>query len=320
VHAAGENDSTMIRLPPTASLRAFEVAARSGSFVRAAAALHLTPSAVSHQIDALERTLGVVLFESVGRGKRLTAAGRRLAAGVTSGLDAIAAAIASLSDESTTELRVSVLPSLATRWLMARLPHFVESHRQISIRLEVSQSFTRFREDGTHLALRYGAGRWAGLRARHLGHESLLPVCAPALLAPKASRRRTQPTAAWPDAPLIEDLHHPWERWVSLSGEPDAGLARRRIALACDDSALALDAAEAGIGIALARRRLAADALQAKRLVALASAEVRAEYAYYAVGPSAVFALPAVSALLDWLEHEFAHEHGVERSRKTDGR
>lgn len=297
----------MIRLPPTQALRAFEMAARAGSFARAAQALHLTPSAISHQIDGLEQWLGVTLFQPVGRQRKLTPAGRRLAASITAGLDAIGAGIAALQAGEVRELRLSVLTSLAARWLVPRLAQFRTLHPRIGVHIEASQSLTRFREDGTHIALRYGAGRWAGFRALQLGGDALFPVCAPTLWLRAQLPRAARDGRPWPDAPLIEDIHHPWERWWPHAGALPPALHAMTPAVALDDSALVLDAAEAGLGIALARRRLVSHSLRRGTLIRLQGPEVETEFGYFAVGPTASFALPEVAAFVDWLRAQF-HE------------
>ncbi|MGH1571275.1 LysR family transcriptional regulator [Methylobacterium sp. P31] len=128
----------MRRIPSFPALRAFEAAARLGSFARASAELHLTPSAVSHQIRALERWFGQPLFRRANRQATLTADGQRLLSGLTDAFDAIEAVCAELSPPPPSSLAVHCTPSFAAKWLGPRLPAFLETHPGIAIRLSTS--------------------------------------------------------------------------------------------------------------------------------------------------------------------------------------
>src|SRR5439155_11921009 len=135
------------RLPPLHTLRAFEVAARQLSFSRAAAELNLTHGAISHQMKALERDLGVALFQRRSRGVALTEPGRQLAAAVREGLDRIARGVVDLRAHPVHNLTVSVLPAFATHWLIPRLADFGRRHPDIDINVRASQSLVNFAMD-----------------------------------------------------------------------------------------------------------------------------------------------------------------------------
>src|SRR5450432_2633438 len=144
------------RLPPLRSLRVLEAAVRHENYTRAAAELNLTHSAVSHQIHALEDALGVRLLERAGRRMRATEHGSQLAQDVRATLDTLNAAVERVrGQESANALTVSVLPSFAAAWLVARLGGFLESHPQIELRLESSATVADFRNDGVDVAIRF---------------------------------------------------------------------------------------------------------------------------------------------------------------------
>ena len=153
------------RLPPLRSFRVLEAAARHQNYTRAADELHLTHSAVSHQIHALEASLGVRLFERSGRQMRATESGRQLAHDVRATLDALAAAVERVrGGDAANSLTVSVLPSFAAAWLVTRLGGFLEAHPQIELRLESTTALADFRNDGVDVAIRYGSGTTTATR------------------------------------------------------------------------------------------------------------------------------------------------------------
>ncbi len=185
------------RLPSLSALRAFEAAARHLSCKRAADELHLTAGAISYQVRQLEAELGVSLFVRLPRTLELTATGEQLLASVGPAFDLIARGTDEARAEGRRRLRVGLLPSFATHWLLSRLPRFEETHPDIEVLFEPNLAHADFASDKVELAIRYGAGRWPGLEARLFMTEHLAPVCAPSLLRkgpPIACRRTYRPT------------------------------------------------------------------------------------------------------------------------------
>src|SRR3954471_16660340 len=135
------------RLPPLSALRPFEAAARLESFTKAAAELHLTHGAVSHQVRALEEHLGTPLFARHGKRVALTAAGRTFAERVRAALEEIARAADNLRARRNDRLTVSVLPSFASRWLMPRLNRFMDAHTHIEVNVIASTALANFAGD-----------------------------------------------------------------------------------------------------------------------------------------------------------------------------
>src|SRR5512143_1506721 len=165
------------RLPPMQALRAFEAAARERSLTRAAEALHLTHGAISHQIKALEADLGVRLVERAGRGIRLTDEGERFAARVRVAFAELAAAVNEMSARANPrQLRVSVVPSFAARWLLPRIGRFLAAHPDVDLDVRSNMANVDFARDDADAAIRFGFGDWTGVNVEHLLDDRYFPV------------------------------------------------------------------------------------------------------------------------------------------------
>jgi LysR family glycine cleavage system transcriptional activator len=176
-------------------LEAFVLTARLGSLSRAAERLNLTVSALSHQMRALEDRVGQALFVRGSRGVSLTAEGERLLGAVELPMQAIERALRRpAADERV--LSVSLMPSVASSWLVPRLPSFVARHPDVQINLDSSTRLVSFVQDGVDVAMRFGAGNWPGLRAEHLFDEWLTPVASPELLRRLGRKAPAKKTAA----------------------------------------------------------------------------------------------------------------------------
>src|SRR5215475_5018528 len=172
------------RLPPLNALKAFEAAARSESFTRAAEELHVTQGAVSHQVKALEATLGLKLFNRERQRLTLTDSGREYLAVVRDALDRIALGTERLMQRQTSGvLTVSTAPDFAAKWLVYRLGRFAERHPEIDLRVSASAHHVDFAREDVDLALRHGDGKWPGLDVVRLCSEQLFPVCSPKLVS-----------------------------------------------------------------------------------------------------------------------------------------
>lgn len=285
------------RLPPLNTLRVFETAARHLSYSRAAEELFLTQSAVSHQIKVLERELGTALFRRAGRSMLLTDEGQRLYAHVREGLARLQKGMAELrADTRPQTLNISVTPSFAVGWLVPRLPDFYRRHPQIEVNLRATTALADFSRENVDLALRYGPGSWPGLHAEKLLQGDFVPVCSPRY----RDGRLPQAAHALLDCAL---LHHPslsWEEWFKSVGVTvDAPLRGSRFS----DYTLAIRAAEAGQGVALAHNSLIKDELAVNRLVQVVADRpaLRTPFAYYLVYPEATEPPLKVALFRDWL-------------------
>lgn len=192
---------------PLNALRAFEVAARQGSFTSAAIELCVTQAAVSHQILRLEDQLGVKLFHRTPKGLILTSEAEALSPVLTSSFDQIGGVLDRFLDGRYVEtINVGVVTTFAVGWLVRRLPEFKELHSGISIRLFTNNNRVDIAREGLDLAIRFGQGRWPGLTAQPLMQTPLTPLCAPALVsqleAPAALAQqvllRSYRTDEWP--------------------------------------------------------------------------------------------------------------------------
>ena len=290
------------RLPPLATLRAFEAAARLGSFSRAAEEISVTHSAVSHQVRALERALGTPLFQRNGKRVSLTEAGRHLASRVGAALREIAdAANVVRRRDRGRALTVSTLPSFAARWLMPRLGRFMEQHPEIDVNLHTSVALVDLERDEVDLAIRFGKGDWPGLEAQKFMDDELFPVASPSFNRGRLPRRPAE-LAKFRLMRSDDEFWTPWFQAAGVRGieEPQSPVF--------SDSALLMQAAVNGQGIALARRSIAEDDLRAKRLVRVFDIAAPAQGANYIVWPKGRLAANA-ALLRDWLlkERDLAH-------------
>ena len=285
------------RLPPLNAMRAFEAAARHLSFTKAADELNVTQAAISHQVKALEERLGVVLFRRLNRALLLTDAGQGYLPPLREAFDRMAEATERLSaHDARRTLTVTTLPSIAAKWLVPRLGRFRETHPDIDVRIDASLHLTDFARENVDVALRYGRGKWDGMRTDRLMTEDFFPVCGPALLAGRHPLR--EPADILHHTLLHDDSRTDWTMWFLAAGieggEPTRGPA-------FTDSSLVLQAAVDGQGVALGRSALAAADLAAGRLVRPFDISLEAEFAYYLVCPQATAEHPKIASFRAWL-------------------
>ncbi|MEM7567050.1 MAG: LysR substrate-binding domain-containing protein [Pseudomonadota bacterium] len=286
--------------PPLRSLEVFAAAARTGGFTAAGAALGITQSAVSRQIADLEGALGVPLFVRRGARLSLTPTGRRLAERVGAALDAARAAVAEAAG-SERVVTLSMLPSVAAKWLAPRLGVFIAAHPEIDLRVTASRHLVDFAAEGIDAAIRYGPEPGPGLRARRLAGETITPVIAPHL-------RDRLGIAAPGDlvrAPLLHgDLPEGWAAWFAAAGLSEAPPEGPRLG---DDTAI-LQVAIEGHGVALGRSRLVAEDIKAGRLVAPFGVALPAGYSYWFVRPNGAPASAARDAVETWVAEAFGED------------
>ena len=287
-------------LPSLEALRFFEVAARHGSFSRAAEEIHVTHGAVSHRIKQLEDELGVRLFERRGNRMVLTAEGSQLLVSVDIAIGEISRGVERIrAGGSSRELTVSLLPVMAARWLIPRLSRFHDRFPDIDINIRTSLMLANFKSDGVDLAIRFGAGRWEGLEAVKLADEELYPVCSPTF---NGGCLPTHP-AELLNLPLLRDMNLPWLAWFKLAG---ITLKEDVRGTSFADANLLLEAAASGQGVALARGSIAAPEISSGRLVRLFSYSLRTAYSHYIVYPPTIEKGRKVAAFRDWLLEEAA--------------
>ena len=258
----------------------------------------MTPGAISHAISALEQRLDQQLFARTGRGVALTTEGQRLAARVRLSLGLLADAFDTALWRGRDRLVVSTLSSIAQKILLPGLGALQDACAGAMLDIRCSNALADFDRE-VDVAIRFGPGGWRGLQSQFLGEETLFPVASP-----------DYRPGRWPSCQVeFQDhilIHHPessWRLWLDPD-EPDPSLSGN--ALYIDDSALALEAAAAGHGIALARARLVEVDLRAGRLVRLGQRSVPAEYGYWAVWSGSSQKQPLITAFVESVALRFA--------------
>ena len=282
--------------PPLNALQVFVTAARAKNMTRAAERLHLTVSALSHQVRALEQRLGYSLFKRGPRGLALTPEGTLLLDRVAPHLDAIDSALRPMRARRENVLSLSAMPSFASGWLMPRLPHFVARHPDLELNLDSSIEVVDFADCRYDAALRYGPGQWDGVVSELLFEEWLTPVASPALLA--GQRPTLEELADWP----LLCPEDPWPLWFEKFG----GVAPKRFVASFSDSETRQRAAVEGIGIALGRMTMVRPLIESGMLIALFPERLRARYAHYLVHPQRSRSHAAFSAFREWVLEEAA--------------
>jgi LysR family glycine cleavage system transcriptional activator len=298
------------RLPVLNTLRAFEAAARHGSFTRAAEELCLTQGAISHQVKALEDELGVKLFNREHQRLVITQAGRAYLVEVRDALDRIAIATERLVErQSSGALTISTSPDFAAKWLVHRLGKFAESHPEIDLRLSAAMHHVDFAREDVDVAVRHGKGDWEGLHVERLCAEQLFPVCSPRLIE---NGKLTAPSDILKFPLLHLDARSDWATWLERAGVSGADVSRGPI---MNHASMLIDAAIDGQGIALARSVLAAWDLVHGRLVRPFAQGLPLSRSYWIVCPKATASLPKIRTFSKWMLAEAAED-----VRRVDGR
>lgn len=292
----------MAHVPPVANLMAFEAVARRRSFALAAAELHLTASAVSHQIARLEADLGVRLLERSAHGVRLSTAGEQYLGRIGGALSAIAAATDDMKQGVGTSLYVHSSPSIASLWLMPRLKGFAQACPEISLNLSAAHTHSDFALGQADLDIRYGVPRWPDVVIEPLFEERIVPLASPAFIREHRLKRVEQ----LPQVPLIQSNVNvvQWSDWFA---EYSGQRAPERISLRFDRALMAVDAAIQGLGVALESATLAGRHIAEGRLRPVFGLEkaIRVK-AHFAVCPARHAKRPTVEAFLTWLHAEAA--------------
>lgn len=298
------------RLPPLNAVRAFEAAARHPSFQAAADELAVTAGAVAQHVKALEQWLGVSLFRRLpSKGVVLTQAGQRYAVIVSEILDELDGATRRIMEQDNANvLTVATIPSFASQWLIPRLGAFRAVHPAIDVRVVASNTLTDFGREDVDVAIRYGRGQYPGLWSELLLHETFFPVCSARLVDANEHPLRSiadlrHHTLLHEDVdPLIPSTID-WPRWLAAAGAPPFDSRRGP---RFTHTFLALQAAAAGQGVALATSVLIGDDLTTGRLVQPFGPEVPGHYNYHLVCPPPALDLPKVEIFLAWIRQVVA--------------
>ncbi len=270
--------SGMTRTPSLDALRIFVVAARHLSFTDAASELNLTQSAISHRIRSLEEELGVALFKRLTRALELTPQGSALARRLDLAIGEIDRSVIELvrpDDEG--PVKVTMLPSVASYWLIPRLPRIRDRYPDLDVEVIADSRLMDLRSEGIDLAIRFGRTPHPGYAVTRLMGDCVLPVCAPGLLKQYGPIDGIDALLA---LPLLHDstTDNTWRSWLNHFNRPD---------VACDagqhfsEAGMMIEAATLGLGLALARASLVGDQIERGVLVCPLRLAVPTAFAYF---------------------------------------
>lgn len=251
------------KIPNNTALLAFEAAARHGSFARAADELSLTEGAISRQIGRLETFLGVMLFERIGNRVRLLPNGQRYANQVSEVLDRLDRDSQYMMGQSgdSASLDIAIIPTFAMKWLIPRLPRFQASHPNITVHLTERMTPFALAGSGFDAAIHFEHPAWTGMHTYPLVNEVLIPVCSPALV------QNNHHITALDSLPRLHRRQNP-DAWQRYAQETGITLSNPAIGARYDLHGMLIEAALAGLGVALVPRLYIETDLALGRLVA----------------------------------------------------
>lgn len=292
-------------LPSLCSLQAFEAVARHLSFTRAAIALNLTQTAVSHRIRKLEEDLGGKLFVREGNSIRLTESGRRYLEHVRNILDELSVATDRASDRhSDNTLTVASLATFAMKILIPGLGEFRKQYPELSIRVRIISPRGFAQENDYDVAIMYGGGTFHGDNVEPLDTEEVFPVCSPKLLTGR-KLREPRDLESLPviraAAPLL--VRDDWPIWLRKAHIPDLVFADE---ISFDSLYAAFEATVSGLGVIMGRSSLISEDIKAGRLVEPFSIRVPSPSHYYLVSPNDRMGLERTQTFRRWLQHRMA--------------
>lgn len=291
------------RRPPLKALRAFEAAARLGSFLLAADELHVTPSAVSYQIKLLEMYLNITLFDRLNRGIALTDVGKRYYEGIRSGFAQIDNATQqAISSRETDLLYLRVASSFSVKWLMPRLSSFVRKHPEIHVVFDTRSLAPLGQDENVDIDIRFGDVRISDMHVEPLISESFAPMCSPYLLeGPKAIKNLSDLV----NFPLIHSRTNlvPWSGWLHAHGMTQSDETGT---LFFDRAFMAIEAAVNGLGVVLEGDFLARQELDSGQLVEPFK-KIQKEFRtcrHFMVYPHGRAEVPKIRAFAAWIRDE----------------
>ena len=300
-------------MPPLNALKAFEATARHLSFTKAAAELHVTPAALSHQIRGLEDLLGLKLFFRRARAIELTDAARLIYPGIQTGFESLRAAVERLEPSRQDRvLVVSATPGLTAKWLAPRLYRFLGRHPDIDTRISASSAYVNFAADGVDVGIRLSSGNHPELYVEKLSDEWLLPLCSPRLLDGGHPLRSPKDlvhfTLIQVDLPGVVPT---WSDWFQMAGI-DGIDSTRGLRLNVADHAL--DAASESAGVVLAYKVVASRDIGLGRLIVPFGPEIALPgRSYFFVCQKGHEKRAPVKAFRDWAFAEIADTAAILR-------
>lgn len=291
-------------LPSLTSLQVFDAAARHASFTRAARELNVTQSAVSRQIRQLEEYVGRPLFRRLKQGLLLTEPGEVYAASVHDLLEQAEAATLQLMAYGSGggTLTIALLPTFGSRWLVPRLGGFTARHPDIQLNLLTQLKPFEFADSEIDVAIHFGSEVWPGAVCHRLMGEVVVPVAAPSLLGGASGLARPEDVGRYT---LLQHVTRPqaWQEWLRAAG---VDTIDGRTGPRFEQFYMVIQAAIAGLGLAVLPRFLIQEELAGGRLVVAVDRPVTSEYAYFLVHPERKTDLRRVAVFRDWLLEQCA--------------
>jgi DNA-binding transcriptional LysR family regulator len=285
---------------PISAIRAFEAAARTGSFRDAANELHLTPSAVSHAIRKLESTMSTALFERSARSVRLTPAGENLMRHAGAAFDNLRRGMEEVAGRGPQLLRVHCAPSFAAQWLAPRLAQFLAAEPKLEVRLAAGTEYARFSNDDFDVDIVYGQPKGEGIQIIPLGEETVTPLC-----TPNIAKKIRKPKDLFGQVLIRSEVKQvQWHQWFAANGLESPAIHGMRF----DRSFLAIAMASSGLGVTLESTLLAGREIATGKLVApLEGRSVDVRYVgHYLAFPRASRQRRAVRAFAGWITSELS--------------
>ena len=288
-------------IPPLRALKAFESSARHLSFTKAADELYVTQAAISHQIKSLEDKMGVKLFDRFNRSLQLTTEGQVYLLSIMVSLEQLEKASRQMANRNAKGiLKISLLPSFATKWMAKRIWKFQDKYPDIEVSISAFEGLADFKREDIDIAIRYGRGHWPDVYCEPLFEERVFPICNRSVYKKLAENPE-------PEILLEHRLHHDdfstedWSMWFKEAGitveEPIKGTR-------FSHTVMMLESIESSKGFALGRTPLVIDDLKRKLLYAPFNVSIPSEYTYYFVCPLGAEDSPKIIEFKKWIFKE----------------
>ncbi|MEP4038524.1 LysR substrate-binding domain-containing protein [Pseudophaeobacter sp.] len=294
----------MTALPSLPSLRAFEAAARLGSFQEAAEELSVSPTAISHHIRGLEAQLGEKLFLRRVRQVHLTDEGERLAHGVSKAFRILESSVSSIaSQRRKTKVRIAMGPSFATRWVLPRFNEFCEQFPKVDLELVQTPLLVSPQNVDADIFITWGDGIFPGMKSEPLVNIKTVPVASPSLLKRLGHPKNPSDLLHYPLIHQRDTLG--WNAWFETAAvQSETPLSGPII----EDTNVVLQAAIAGQGIVMGWIPLIDEELKSGALVQLFDAALSEHRAYYLVRREAGPRESEVNSICRWLAEQSADQ------------
>ncbi len=291
------------RLPPLSALRGFEAAARLGSFSKAASELHMTQSAISHQIKLLEEFFDQPLFKRINRAVELTDAGADFLDTTTQSLDILAQGSYRLEFyKKPGSVVLTTTPAFAAKWLIHRLPNLREQHPVIDPWIHTTDEQDSLEHSEVDIGIWYGDGDWPGLETVKLFDDAVTPLYSPDM---PVRGKAIETPADLRNQVLIHveqvERREDWRSWFSLAEVEETDTVT---GLNLSDTGLALECAASGQGIVLGSKILAADLIESGKLLQPFDLAVPTEQNYYLVSTKEKLQQPEVLQMFNWIAEQ----------------